>query len=79
MKVGDMVRLRPEVMEAHGISPNIPSFYEPDKLKLWKAHGIITDENPYYYFVKWFNCPVYASEGDLAHKQSELEVISEAG
>ena len=76
MKVGDMVRLRPEVMDAHGIITRInPKFYEPAE-RLNKGHGIITDENPYYYFVKWFNCPVYGSEGNLAHKESELEVIS---
>jgi len=72
VKIGDMVRLRPEVLDAHGINPK---FYEPAE-RLNKGHGIITDKNPYYYFVKWFNCPVYGYEGDLALKESELEVIS---
>jgi len=74
VKIGDLVRLRQEVFGRHGVTPNNPLFDAPAAMK--KAHGIITDKNPHFYFVKWFNCPVYGSEGNLAHKQSDLEVIS---
>jgi len=76
VKIGDLVRLREEVFERHGVSPANPLFDATARMK--NAHGIITDKNPHFYFVKWFNCPVYGSEGNLAHNKNELEVISES-
>jgi len=73
VKIGDMVRLREEVLERHGVTA---AWRRERAAGMKNAHGIITDKNPHFYFVKWFNCPVYGSEGNLAHNKNELEVIS---
>lgn len=72
MKVGDLVRLVPEHYNKYADWLN-----EEQKVIADKSFGIITDVNPSYYFVKWFNNPLYGSEKYLAHHSHELEVVSE--
>ena len=72
MKVGDLVRLVPEHYNKYADWLN-----EEQKVIADKSFGIITDVNPSYYFVKWFNNPLYGNEKYLAHLRNELEVVCE--
>jgi hypothetical protein len=38
--------------------------------------GVIVDENPAYYFVKWMNHHFYDSEHGIAESKDELVVVS---
>jgi hypothetical protein len=38
--------------------------------------GIIVDENPQYYFVKWMNQDYYNSEWGVAEAKDSVELVS---
>ena len=73
MKVGDLVRLVPEHYKKYADWLN-----EEQMAIANNSFGIITNVNPNYYFVRWFDNPLYGSEKYLAHHSHELEVVSES-
>ena len=74
--VGDLVRLLPDHYEALASDSRFLS--DEQKQSISKSYGIITDENPKYFFVQWFSNPVYGGENIIAHLKTELQLISES-
>jgi len=46
--------------------------------KIDNSFGIIIDATPLYYFVKWFDNPLYGNENSIACREEEIEVVSES-
>jgi len=73
VKVGDLVRLRPHHYDRYG---NWLTGEAAEKID--NSFGIIIDATPLYYFVKWFDNPLYGNENSIACREEEIEVVSES-
>ena len=73
MKVGDLVKLRPYYYDKYG---NPLSGEQAERIE--KSFGIIVDATSLYYFVKWFDNPLYGNENNIACREEEIEVVSES-
>ena len=69
MKIGDLVKYSEEAAENR-----IASVYGGHNVRGWL--GVIVDENPSFYFVKWMNQRYYDSEYGVAESKEELVVVS---
>ena len=71
MKIGDLVKYSEEAAKNR-----IAAVYGGHNVSEWL--GIIVDENPSYYFVKWFNQHHYDNEWKwgVAESKEELVVVS---
>ena len=75
MKVGDLVRYSEK--ERQGFSMRFKkaaASMSNGCLSSWL--GIIVDENPQYYFVKWMNQDYYNSEWGVAEAKDSVELVS---
>ena len=71
MKIGDLVKYSEEAAKNR-----IAAVYGGHNVSEWL--GVIIDENPSYYFVKWFNQHHYDNEWKwgVAESKEELVVVS---
>ena len=69
MKIGDLVKYSEEAAENR-----IAAVYGGHNVSEWL--GVVVDENPSYYFVKWMNQHYYDSEWGVAETKEELVVVS---
>jgi len=70
MKIGDLVKYSEEVAKKH-----VAAYYGGHDVSEWL--GVIVDENPSYYFVRWMNQHYYNdSEWGTAESKDELVVVS---
>jgi hypothetical protein len=69
MKIGDLVKYSEEAAQNR-----IALVYGGHDVGEWL--GIIVDENPSYYFVKWMNQRYYNHEWGVAETKEELVVVS---
>lgn len=69
MKVGDLVKYSEEAAKNR-----IASVYGGHNVSEWL--GVIVDESPNYYFVKWMNQHYYDSERGVAKSKDELVAVS---
>ena len=79
MKVGDMVRYSEKERQEYSMSIRFKLSKElgnvsNDCFSSWL--GIIVDENPQYYFVKWMNQDYYNSEWGVAEAKDSVELVS---
>ena len=71
MKIGDLVKYSEEAAKNR-----IAAVFGGHNVSDWL--GVIVDENPSYYFVKWFNQHHYDNEWKwgVAESKEELVVVS---
>lgn len=69
MKIGDLVKYSEEAAKNR-----IAAVYGGHDARGWL--GVIVDENPSFYFVKWMNQRYYDSEYGIAESKDELVVVS---
>ena len=69
MKIGDLVKYSEEAAQNR-----IASVYGGHNVSEWL--GVIVDEKPRYYFVKWVNQHYYDSQYGVAEVKDELVVVS---
>jgi len=71
VKVGDLVKYSEEAAKNR-----LAAVYGGHNVSEWL--GVIVDENPSYYFVKWFNQHHYDNEWKwgVAESKEELVVVS---
>ena len=71
MKIGDLVKYSEEAAKNR-----IAAVYGGHNVSEWL--GVVVDENPSYYFVKWFNQHHYDNEWKwgVAESKEELVVVS---
>tara|TARA_R100000995_G_scaffold50265_1_gene24227 strand:+ start:485 stop:712 length:228 start_codon:yes stop_codon:yes gene_type:complete len=75
MKVGDMVRYSEKEKQGFSIRfKTAAASMSNGCLSSWL--GIIVDENPQYYFVKWMNQDYYNSEWGVAEAKDSVELVS---
>jgi len=75
VKVGDLVKYSEEVAKnRQTIFLRNRAVYGGHNVSEWL--GVIVDENPAYYFVKWMNHHFYDSEHGIAESKNELVVVS---
>jgi|TARA_R100001163_G_C4944162_1_gene114693 hypothetical protein len=79
MKVGDMVRYSEKERQEYSMSIRFKLSKELGNVNngcpsSWL--GIIVDENPQYYFVKWMNQDYYNSEWGVAETKDSVELVS---
>ena len=75
MKVGDMVRYSEKEKQGFSIRfKTATASMSNGCLSSWL--GIIVDENPQYYFVKWMNQDYYNSEWGVAEAKDSVELVS---
>ena len=70
MKIGDLVKYSEEAAQNR-----IALVYGGQNVSEWL--GVVVDESPSYYFVKWVNAQrYYDSEYGVAESKDELVVVS---
>jgi hypothetical protein len=69
MKIGDLVKYSEEAAQNH-----MASLFGGHNVSEWL--GVVVDENPSYYFVKWMNQHFYNSQYGVAETKEELVVVS---
>ncbi len=69
MKIGDLVKYSEEASKNR-----MALVFGGHEVSEWL--GIIVDENPSYYFVKWMNQCYYNHEYGVAETKEELVVVS---
>lgn len=69
MKIGDLVKYSEEASKNR-----MALVFGGHEVSEWL--GIIVDENPSYYFVKWMNQRYYNHEWGVAETKEELVVVS---
>jgi hypothetical protein len=70
MKIGDLVKYSEEA----ALRSRHAAVYGGHNVSEWL--GVVVDENPSYYFVKWMNQHYYDSEWGVAESKEELVVVS---
>jgi len=69
VKIGDLVKYNEQAAKNR-----LAAVYGGHYVSDWL--GVIIDENPSYYFVKWINNRYYDSEWGVAEVKEELVVVS---